>query len=100
MSVAALETSNDKQKWICRNVVIFTWLIKQWLFVTDIYADICYWLSIRIDLKIGEYLSTIKRLDYFVYLFNCIVTRDPMNKTRQKNSMCTNILGPTTIPPD
>ena len=27
-----------------------------------------------IDLKIGEYLSTMKRLDYFVYLFNCIDT--------------------------
>ena len=34
MSVVTLETSNNKWKWICRNIVIFTGIIKQWFFVT------------------------------------------------------------------
>ena len=51
MSVVTLETSNNTKKWICRNVVIFTWVIKQWLILTIlIMLAFCHTQKIMINI--------------------------------------------------
>ena len=69
MSVVTLETSNNTKKWICRNVVIFTWVIKQWLILTIlIMLAFCHTQKIMINIFLPTH--TPKMSDWHFALQN------------------------------
>ena len=67
MSVVTLETSNNTKKWICRNAVIFTWVIKQWLILTIlIMLAFCHTQKIMINIFLPTH--TPKTSDWHIAL--------------------------------